>query len=83
MREFATALGCSHSAVSNWAAGKAEPETEFLMHCSSTFSDWRHEFAQRILFLRFPNTSIIPTNAQPLDHCEVCGALRVAGHSHG
>jgi transcriptional regulator with XRE-family HTH domain len=62
MRKFAAALNCSHSAVSNWASGKAVPDPVFLDACIREFSDWRHLFAQQLLALRFPGIDAINNN---------------------
>jgi transcriptional regulator with XRE-family HTH domain len=49
MRKFASELGISHAAISNWAAGKSIPDTDFLLKCKAAYSDWRCNFASELL----------------------------------
>lgn len=60
-RGFAQALNeslrdtnVSHQSISNWEKAKNEPETDFLLVCMVTYSDWRMQFAIDMLCAKLP-----------------------------
>lgn len=64
MRKFASELGISHAAISNWAAGKSIPDTDFLLKCKAAYSDWRCKFASELLDELLPEV-FVNGNGQP------------------
>ena len=54
MRKFGKQLGISHAAVSNWAAGKSEPDVATLLNFRVAYCDWRLKFATEILNAMIP-----------------------------
>ena len=54
MRKFGKQLGISHAAVSNWAAGKSEPDVSTLLNLRVAYCDWRLTFATEILNAMIP-----------------------------
>jgi transcriptional regulator with XRE-family HTH domain len=71
MRKFASELGISHAAISNWAAGKSIPDTDFLLKCKAAYSDWRCNFATDLLDELLPEVFVNSNGHQPqADPCE-------------
>ena len=54
MRKFSRQLGISHAAISNWAAGKSEPDVAVLLNWRVAYCDWRLTFATEILNAMIP-----------------------------
>jgi transcriptional regulator with XRE-family HTH domain len=62
-QQFADALtqslvstGISRVSVTNWANGKSEPSTDFLLQCVAAYGDWRRQFANDCLRIKLPET---------------------------
>lgn len=62
-QQFADALtaslvntNISRVSVTNWANGKTEPSTDFLLVCISAYTDWRRQFANDCLKIKLPET---------------------------
>ena len=60
-QQFADALtqslvntGISRVSVTNWANGKSEPSTDFLLSCVVAYTDWRRQFANDCLKIKSP-----------------------------
>lgn len=54
LREFADAVGVSsHATVINWRDGRSEPEPGLLIRLRKC-GDWRAEFAEQVLRIKFP-----------------------------